>query len=324
MRGDTGPGGSQSGFGAAGYVGGVTSVLIVDDHPMVRDGLAAVLAAEADLEVVATAGDVATARSEIDRTTPDVVVTDFQLPDGSGFDVVAQTRSTPDARVLLISAVVDGGVVLDAVRPGATASSTRATRRRELSAAVRTIAAGGAVFPATALRRLVRKEQPTVGSDLSERELEVLRLLARPMPVQQIATELFISVHTARNHLRSIMAKLDARSQLEAVVIAVRNGLIDLDPDDPDPATTPARLRAGFGAGGSGGDGAADDVPAPGDEVISSVPSRDVTSDRMIPTPKWPAGGAPLVSKPAPSSRIVITTDGSARTTSTVTFVASA
>lgn len=206
-------------------------MLIVDDHPMVRDGLAAVLGAEADLDVVATAGDVATACTEIDRTQPDVVVTDFQLPDGSGFDV---SRHAVDAgaRVLLISAVVDGSVVVDAVQAGCAGFVHKGHQTSELSAAVRTIAAGGAVFPATALRRLVRKAQPTVGSDLSDRELEVLRLLVRPMSVQQIATELFISIHTARNHLRSIMAKLDARSQLEVVVIAVRNGLIDLDPDD--------------------------------------------------------------------------------------------
>lgn len=205
-----------------------TTVVVVDDHPMVRDGLAVVLHAERDLDVVGAAGDVAEARAEITRARPDVVVTDYQLPDGSGLDV-ARHATEVGARVLLISAVVDGDVVIDAVDAGCAGFVHKGHQTRELAAAVRTIAAGGAVFPVTALRRIVRKEQPRVGADLSERELEVLRLLARPMTVNEIATELYISLHTARNHLRSIMAKLGARSQLEAVVTAIRAGVVDLD-----------------------------------------------------------------------------------------------
>ncbi len=205
-----------------------TTVLIIDDHLMVRDGLAALLGGEADLDVVGVASDVAGARTEIDRCRPDVVVTDYQLPDGSGLDVV-DVALDAGSRVLLISAVVDNSVMIDAVQAGCAGFVHKGHQTRELAAAVRTVAAGGVVFPASALRRLVRKEQPKVGADLSERELQVLRLLARPIPVHEIAAELFISVHTARNHLRSIMSKLGARSQLEAVVIAVRSGVIDLD-----------------------------------------------------------------------------------------------
>ncbi len=202
-------------------------MLIVDDHPMVRDGLAAVLGSETDIDVVGVASDVASARSAIDRLRPTVVVTDYQLPDGSGLDVAAAAAAI-GCRVLLISAVVDGSVVVEAVSAGCDGFVHKGYETPELATAVRTVAAGGAVFPASALRRLVRQQQPAIGTDLSDRELEVLRLLAAPMPVQQIAAELYISVHTARNHLRSIMSKLDARSQLEAVVIAVRSGVIDL------------------------------------------------------------------------------------------------
>ncbi len=203
-------------------------MLIVDDHPMVRDGLAAVLGSEPDLDVVGVASDVSGAQREIDRCRPDVVVTDYHLPDGSGLDV-AELAVTAGSRVLLISAVVDGSVVVDAVQAGCAGFVHKGEQTRELATAVRTVAAGGAVFPASALRRLVRKEHPDIGADLSQRELEVLRLLARPIPVPEIAAELFISVHTARNHVRSIMSKLGARSQLEAVVIAVRGGVIDLE-----------------------------------------------------------------------------------------------
>lgn len=202
-------------------------MLIVDDHPMVRDGLAAVLDSEDDLDVIGVASDVAEARAELDRCPPEVVVTDYQLPDGSGLDVAAHAIER-GARTLLISAVADGGVVIDAVRAGCAGFVHKGHATPELAAAVRTIAAGGAVFPASALRRLVRQDPPADRHDLSERELEVLRLLARPIPVQEIAAELFISLHTARNHVRSILAKLGARSQLEAVVIAVRSGIIDL------------------------------------------------------------------------------------------------
>lgn len=205
-----------------------TTVVIVDDHPMVRDGLASVLGAEPDIEIMAVAGDVGDARAAIDRCRPEVVVTDYQLPDGSGLDV-ARFAGTLGARTLLISAVVDGSVVADAVEAGCTGFVHKGHQTAELAAAVRTIALGGAVFPADALGRLVLRERPRVGADLSARELEVLRLLAAAMPVRQIASELFISLHTARNHVRSIMAKLDARTQLEAVVVAARNGLIDLE-----------------------------------------------------------------------------------------------
>ncbi len=196
---------------------------------MVRDGLAAVLHTEADLDVVAVASDVAGARREIERFRPNVVVTDYQLPDGSGLDVATFAAEVGGSKVLLISAVVDGGVIVDAVQAGCSGFVHKGYETPELAQAVRTVAAGGVVFPASAMRRLVRTVRPAVGTDLTERELEVLRLLARPLPVNQIATELYISVHTARNHIRAVLTKLGARSQLEAVVIAVRQGVIDLD-----------------------------------------------------------------------------------------------
>jgi DNA-binding NarL/FixJ family response regulator len=204
------------------------TVLVVDDHPMVRDGLAAVLRDEPDLEVVAVASDVAGAREEIERHRPDVVITDYLLPDGTGLDVARFATGAHGSKVLLISAVTDGSVIAGAVQAGCSGFVHKGLETPELAEAVRSAADGGAVFPASALRRLVREEQPRVGTDLTEREREVLRLLAHPMTATEIAEELHISFHTARNHVRAVLGKLHARSQLEAIVIAVRHGLIDL------------------------------------------------------------------------------------------------
>lgn len=204
------------------------TVLVVDDHPMVRAGLAAVLQSEPDIDVVAVASDVAGACEELDRHRPDVVVTDYQLTDGTGFDVARFAARNHGSRVLLISAVVDGGVVGEAVEAGCSGFVHKGDESPELPQAVRSIALGGAVFPASTLRRLVRLERRTIGDDLTGREREVLRMLARPLTVNDIADALDISIHTARNHVRAVLGKLGARSQLEAVVIAVRHGVIDI------------------------------------------------------------------------------------------------
>jgi two-component system, NarL family, response regulator DevR len=207
----------------------VISVLIVDDHAMVRDGLVAVLDAEDDLAVVGSAGDVAAAGTLLVELRPDVLVTDYQLPDGTGLDLAAQSSAAGLATmVLVISGIDDPSLIEEAVRAGCAGFLSKGRDTADLAAAVRSVADGTAVFPAAALRRVVRSPGRTLIEPLTDRELEVLQLLARPMSVAQIAEELYVSIHTARNHVRAVLAKLDAGSQLQAVVNAVRLGLVEI------------------------------------------------------------------------------------------------
>ncbi len=205
------------------------SVLIVDDHAMVRDGLVAVLDAEDDLAVVGSAGDVAAAGTLLAELRPDVLVTDYQLPDGTGLDLAAQASAAGLATmVLVISGIDDPSLIEEAVRAGCSGFLSKGRDTADLAAAVRSVADGTAVFPAAALRRVVRSPGRTLIEPLTDRELEVLQLLARPMSVAQIAQELYVSIHTARNHVRAVLSKLDAGSQLQAVVNAVRLGLVEI------------------------------------------------------------------------------------------------
>lgn len=205
------------------------TVLIVDDHAMVRDGLVAVLAAEDDLDVVGAAGDVVTASALLRRLRPDVVVTDYQLPDGTGLELaeLAAREGLPGS-TLVISGIDRPALIDEAVRAGCAGFLGKGRDTADLAAAVRAVADGSAVFPAAALRRVVRTADRVLVDPLTERELEVLQLLARPMTVAEIAGELYVSIHTVRNHVRSVLTKLGAGSQLEAVVTAVRLGLVDI------------------------------------------------------------------------------------------------
>jgi DNA-binding NarL/FixJ family response regulator len=210
-------------------MGGPTTVVIVDDHAMVREGLVAVLAAEPEIDVVGTAADVAGAVREVRRHRPAVLVTDYQLPDGTGLDLADQVAELdPPPSVLLISGIDRPSLIEEAVRAGCAGFVSKGRDTAELVDAVRAVAEGTAVFPAAALRRIVRVPDRRPGDDLTDRELEVLRLLAAPMSVNEIAGTLFVSIHTARNHVRSVLLKLGARSQLEAVVAAVKHGLIEI------------------------------------------------------------------------------------------------
>lgn len=204
-------------------------VLIVDDHAMVRDGLVAVLAAEDDIDVVGAAGDVATASELLRRCRPDVVVTDYQLPDGTGLELAELAiREDLPGSTLVISGIDRPALIDDAVRAGCVGFLGKGRDTADLAAAVRAVADGAAVFPAAALRRVVRTADRVLVDPLTERELEVLQLLTRPMTVAEIAEELIVSIHTVRNHVRSVLTKLGAGSQLEAVVTAVRLGLVDI------------------------------------------------------------------------------------------------
>ncbi|GIH17686.1 DNA-binding response regulator [Rugosimonospora africana] len=212
-------------------------VMVVDDHPMWRDGVARDLT-EAGYEVVATAGDGAEAVRRAAATRPDVIVLDLHLPDLPGVDVI-RGLLTSCPRVLVLSASGDQQDVLDAVKAGATGYLVKSAGREDFLAAVGRTAAGDAVFtPGLAglvlgeYRRLAeapRAPDDAVAPALTDRETEVLRLVAKGLAYRQIAERLVLSHRTVQNHVQNTLRKLQLHNRVELVRYAIEQGL---DGDD--------------------------------------------------------------------------------------------
>jgi DNA-binding NarL/FixJ family response regulator len=208
----------------------VVRVLIVDDHRVVADGLRLVLDEHPDLQVIATAGDGATALRLASTTPPDLVLVDYRLPDMTGAELAAQLRDRqPGIRVLFLSMVVSAQLIREAVKAGARGYLVKTQPAEELVDAVRRAATGEMLVPAATLAELV------VGDDegaqlldrLTPRETDVLRLLAAGLDNRAIAARLGIGYVTARSHLRNLSSKLGAHSKLEILARAVELGLIN-------------------------------------------------------------------------------------------------
>lgn len=208
-------------------------VLLVEDHEMVARGLESALNAEDDIEVVGHAASADEGVTRFDVLAPDVVVMDFRLPDSSGTDATRRILERhPEAVVLLLTGFDDSGVVAAALDAGCSGFVTKDASIENLTGAIRAVARGAAVFPADQLARALRPaaREPHVGADLTGREREVLTMLAGGASTEEIAHQLFLSLHTVRNHVRNILTKLQARTKLEAVINAARAGLVDLRP----------------------------------------------------------------------------------------------
>jgi DNA-binding NarL/FixJ family response regulator len=210
--------------------------MVVDDHPMWRDAVARDLT-EAGYEVVATAADGAQALRLTAAARPDVVVLDLQLPDMSGVDVTRGLRAAdPAVRVLVLSASGEQQDVLDAVKAGAAGYLLKSAARPEFLDAVRRTADGDAVFtPGLAalvlgeFRRLAAA--PATGGprapSLTERETEILRMVATGVPYKHIATRLTLSHRTVQNHVQNTLSKLHLHNRVELVRYAIEHGLAD-------------------------------------------------------------------------------------------------
>jgi DNA-binding NarL/FixJ family response regulator len=212
-------------------------VMVVDDHPMWRDGVARDLT-ERGFAVRATAGDAAAAARIARAVRPDVVLMDLNLGSESGVAAIREiTGALPDTRVLVLSASGEHVDVLEAVKAGASGYLVKSASADELAAAVRQTAAGDAVYtPGLAglvlgeYRRMAAEATGTGEPSLTQRETEVLRLVAKGLTARQIASRLTLSHRTVENHVQSTLSKLQLHNRVELARYVIEHGL-DAEPD---------------------------------------------------------------------------------------------
>lgn len=212
-------------------------VLLVDDHTLVRDGLRRGLSGEDDLEVIGEASNGEEAVSAVARVAPDVVLMDVSMPVCDGVEATKRLRRTnPELPVVMLTMHGDSPTLTSAIRAGASGYLLKDARIEEVAEAIRTAARGDtALTPELAtsmleeFRRLARGDQRPAGPILTKREEEVLQHIADGLSTQEVAERCYISIKTVKNHLASIYAKLDANDRTQAVVQAVKLGIIRLE-----------------------------------------------------------------------------------------------
>ena len=209
-------------------------VLIADDHAIVRKGIRALLATEADIEVVGEAADGKEAVEKAERLHPDVILMDLVMPGMDGIEATRHiTIRQPETRILVLTSFAEDEKVFPALKAGALGYLLKDAGPEELVRAIRQVYCGeSSLHPAIArkvLQELSRPpEQPPTPEPLTERELEVLRLIAKGKSNREIAEELVISEATVRTHVSNILGKLQLASRTQAALYALREGIAEL------------------------------------------------------------------------------------------------
>jgi two-component system nitrate/nitrite response regulator NarL len=210
---------------------GTVRVLVADDHPVFREGIVRALAANQHVEVVAEAGDGRTALDAIVAEKPDVALLDYRLPRIDGIDVVrAVARDRLPTRVLMLSAHDESSVVYDAIQAGAAGYLLKEASRDEIVDAVLAVARGESVLPSEVAAGLVgeiRMRSPVEAPALTEREREILRLIADGKSFPEIAAALYIGVTTVKTHAQHVYEKLGVSDRAAAAAEAIRRRLIE-------------------------------------------------------------------------------------------------
>lgn len=204
-------------------------VVVVDDHEMVAEGLALGLDGRPGILIVGVAGTIQEGLATVAAQQPDVVLMDYRLPDGDGAaGTIAVKEIASDTAVIMLTAGRLEDVAADALASGCAGLVPKGASMDDVAAAIRVAYDGGTSFTLDALTAGVeRTSSADAIEDLTIREVEVLHLLSRGASTTEIADELTLSVHTVRNHIRHVMAKLDAHSRVEALAIARRERLIE-------------------------------------------------------------------------------------------------
>jgi DNA-binding NarL/FixJ family response regulator len=208
------------------------SLLIVDDHEVVRQGLVALLGRRPEFQVVAEAGTAADAVAAARRLKPDLVIMDVRLPDGSGIEACREIRADlPETRVVILTSYPDEDAVLSAIVAGASGYLLKQVRARDLVAALEAVGRGESLLdPAVTgrvlerVRRIATSDQPDELAQLTAQEQKILLLVAEGMTNKEIAAEVFLSDKTVKNYVSSILAKLnlERRAQAAAYMAKVR------------------------------------------------------------------------------------------------------
>jgi DNA-binding NarL/FixJ family response regulator len=204
-------------------------VLVVDDHPIVRQGLVSVLSDEDDLEVVGEAGSGREAVARVQRLQPDVVLLDLEMPDVDGVAAIPQLlASRPSLGILVFTAYDTDERVLGAVRAGARGYLLKGASANEIARGIRAVNAGGSYLEPRVTSKLIAEVSSPhrSGPVLSAREKEVLRLVADGLPTKQISASLSITERTVKFHVNSIFRKLGADNRAQAVALAAQRGLL--------------------------------------------------------------------------------------------------
>nr|WP_235502180.1 response regulator transcription factor [Angustibacter sp. Root456] len=214
-------------------------VLVADDHALYRRGLEMVLSAEEGIEIVGEAGDGAEAIRRVEELLPDVVLMDIRMPRRSGIEACTAIKDVvPSTKIVILTISDEESDLYEAVRAGANGYLLKDVPGEEIAAGIRAVAEGQSLISPSMASKLLTEfaamikkseERPQLPVPrLTDRELEVLKLVARGLANRDIAKELFISENTVKNHVRNILEKLQLHSRMEAVVYAVREKILDL------------------------------------------------------------------------------------------------
>jgi DNA-binding NarL/FixJ family response regulator len=214
-------------------------VLVVDDHALFRRGLEMVLAHEADIDIVGEASDGTEAVDQAAALLPDVVLMDVQMPKRSGIDACTAIKDVvPSAKIVMLTVSEDEADLYEAIKAGASGYLLKEISIEEVATGLRAVAGGQSLISPSMAAKLLTEfstmmkrgddRQQVPAPRLTERELDVLKLVARGLNNRAIATQLFISENTVKNHIRNILDKLQLHSRMEAVVYAVREKLLEI------------------------------------------------------------------------------------------------
>ena len=210
-----------------------TRVLLIDDHDLIRQGLARAFESQEDFNVCGQAASVAEGLRQFASLAPDVVITDVRLPDGLGFDLVREIRKQGhDTGVVVLTMYAGDEQLFGALEAGASAFVAKDAPADEVVAAARHALVSPRSFAAADLAGAMRRRMTPVGPQLTHRESEVLSLLSRGFSVSAIARSIFVSDSTAKTHISKIYEKLGASNRADAIMKAVRSGLLADDLQD--------------------------------------------------------------------------------------------